>query len=205
MVWMYAFQTSAATSHPATDFDALASLLEQKDPATSNHCRRVVHFAESLARRARLGEADLVVVRYAALLHDVGKVRIPSEILEYGGPLNDAQMMLIRQHPRHGEEMLMRVGGSHVAHVARAVGAHHEWFDGGGYPRGLAGSDIPLVARIVAVCDAYDAMTSGRPYAPKRTPGQAVEELIAWAGRQFDPDLVKIFVSMQRFNEEVIR
>jgi HD-GYP domain-containing protein (c-di-GMP phosphodiesterase class II) len=124
-----------------------------------------------------------------ALLHDVGKIRIPSEIINKPGKLDDAERAIIETHTIEGEEMLERVGGL-LGHVGRLVRSCHEHWDGNGYPDRLAGEAIPLVARIVCACDAFSAMTTDRPYRAARTEAEAVEEMVRCAGTQFDPDVV---------------
>ncbi|HVA26897.1 MAG TPA: HD-GYP domain-containing protein [Candidatus Baltobacteraceae bacterium] len=177
----------------------VASLLEQKDVDTAEHCDRVLHYAENLAVAAGVGGDELRVVRRAALLHDIGKVGVPERILNYPGPLSDADRQVVREHAKRGRDILERLPGAHIHAVAEAVGAHHEWYDGSGYPRGLAGETIPRSARIISICDAFDVMTAGRSYRPAWAPERAIEELIACAGRQFDPDLVQRFVAAGAF------
>lgn len=177
----------------------LASLLEQKDEGTAGHCDRVLHYAENLALAVGVGGDELRVVRRAALMHDIGKVGVPEDILNHPGALDAKQMEVVREHAKCGENLLNRLPGSHMHAVAQAVGGHHEWYDGGGYPRGLTGDAIPRAARIISICDAFDVMTAGRAYRPAWSHGRATEELIAFAGRQFDPDLVQMFVSTRAF------
>jgi HD-GYP domain-containing protein (c-di-GMP phosphodiesterase class II) len=128
-------------------------------------------------------------VEFAALLHDVGKVYVPKEIINKRGPLNDREWGVIRRHTLEGEAMLNKIGGA-LSEVGRIVRASHERYDGQGYPDGLAGTTIPIEARIVTACDAYSAMTTDRPYRSARTPTAAIAELYACAGTQFDPDVV---------------
>lgn len=168
----------------------LGDILEADDHYTGMHSRDVV--ALSLAVGAEIGldrtrQRDL---EFAALLHDVGKIHIPKEILNKPGPLDDSEWAVVRQHPVHGEEMLTMVGGT-LAGVGRIVRASHERFDGQGYPDGLAGEDIPVEARIIFACDAYSAMTTDRPYRPARSTEAALAELRRCAGSQFDPKLVE--------------
>lgn len=173
----------------------LATLLRQKDNATSKHCDRVMHYAVRVGTQVGVIGKALDTLRNAALLHDVGKIHVPDDILNYPGPLDATSLALVRTHALRGEEILRRFTDPHVQDIARIAGAHHEWFDGSGYPRGLRGENIPLAARIIAICDAFDAMTAGRQYQPPRSHDAAAEELMAFAGRQFDPRLVSAFVA----------
>lgn len=153
-------------------------------------------FAGRTAAALGLATPRVNALRQAALVHDVGKVHVPDNILNYPGRLDEVSMDLVRAHALRGEEILCRFPGDHMREVATLVGAHHERFDGTGYPRQLRGSAIPLGARIIAVCDAFDAMTAGRCYRPIWNYGRATEELIACAGTQFDPDVVTAFISI---------
>lgn len=153
-------------------------------------------YAGRMAHAMNFAKPAIEAVRHAALVHDVGKVHVPDSILNHPGKLDEASMELVRTHALRGEEILRRFPGPHMREVATLVGAHHERFDGTGYPRGLRGEAIPLGARIISVCDAFDAMTAGRCYRPVWSYGRAVEELIASAGTQFDPDVVTAFISI---------
>jgi HD-GYP domain-containing protein (c-di-GMP phosphodiesterase class II) len=129
-------------------------------------------------------------VEFTALLHDVGKIRVPKEIINKRGTLDPDEWEIVRQHTIEGERMLKRVGGT-LSRVGRFVRSSHEHFDGQGYPDGLAGTAIPTPSRIVAVCDAFNAMTTDRPYRPAMTRTEALEELRRCAGTQFDPTVVE--------------
>ena len=167
---------------------ALLTALQRHDGATGWHSRRV----SLLARRtgAGLGLAGVALddLEEAALVHDVGKLHVPARILRNPGPLSPTEWAVMRRHPEWGAELVSGVAG--LGRHADAVRAHHEHWAGGGYPSGRAGTDIPLTARIIAPCDAYDAMTTERPHAARRSPGEALLELRACAGRQFDPVVV---------------
>ena len=168
---------------------ALLTALQRHDGATGWHSRRV----SLLARRTGallLGPAGagLDDLEEAALVHDAGKLRVPARILRRAGPLSTGEWALVRRHPQWGAELVSDVRG--LDRHADAVYAHHEHWGGGGYPTGCAGTDIPLAARIITACDAYDAMTTERQHAPQRSSGQALAELRACAGRQFDPVVV---------------
>ena len=132
---------------------------------------------------------DLRLTEFVALLHDVGKIRIPSSIINKPGPLDPAEWKVIKTHTIEGERLLRRVGGL-LAEVGTTIRSCHERWDGDGYPDGLAGEDIPLIARIVACCDAYSAMTTDRPYRRALPAETAQAELVANRGRQFDPAVV---------------
>jgi HD-GYP domain-containing protein (c-di-GMP phosphodiesterase class II) len=137
-----------------------------------------------------MGQAAQFVQRmgHAAMLHDVGKLAIPSEILAKGGALSEDEWSVMAQHPVLGEQILRRL--PQLAELAPIVRHEHEHFDGSGYPDGLVGTHIPLGSRIILACDAYAAMTTPRPYRPARSQEEAVAELRAGAGTQFDPDVV---------------
>jgi putative nucleotidyltransferase with HDIG domain len=145
-----------------------------------------------VGERLGLGESDLRTVRYAALLHDIGKIGIPSEILNKPGKLTDEEFEQIKQHTIIGARMLERI--SFFEHVHPLVRSAHERWDGRGYPDALMGASIPLGARIICACDAYHAMTSDRPYQRAMSPAEAVEELRRCSGLQFDPAVVDALV-----------
>jgi two-component system, cell cycle response regulator len=137
------------------------------------------------------GEGDLRQIRLAAELHDVGKTAIPVAILDKAGPLDAHEWTVMRRHPQIGEQIVL--ASPLVASAAAVIRSSHERVDGRGYPDGLAGAEIPLAARIIAVCDAFDAMTSDRPYRAAISERAAVGELRAQAGSQFDPRVVDAF------------
>lgn len=174
----------------------LTSLLAHKDGRTAAHSSRVRRYAVRTAHVLGLSKSAVGIVRQAAVLHDIGKVHIPNEILTHPGKLDAASMALLRSHALRGEEILQRFPGRSMREVATLTGTHHERFDGSGYPRGLSGHAIPLGARIIAVCDAFDAMTAARSYQRPWSREHAIEELIARAGTQFDPDVVAAFLSI---------
>jgi HD-GYP domain-containing protein (c-di-GMP phosphodiesterase class II) len=138
--------------------------------------------------------AELATLRQAAELHDVGKLAIPEEILNKPGPLSEDEWEFVRRHTVIGERILNAAPALEVA--ATIVRSTHERWDGTGYPDQLAGEAIPVAARIIAVCDAFDAMTSSRPYAPARTPQEAIRELVRCSGTQFDPTVVNAFAAV---------
>ena len=172
---------------------ALASALESKDTGTRQHSQRVQRYAIELARAV---DADLLEdpsTEYGFLLHDVGKIGIPDLILQKPEPLTSAETRLMKTHTVLGEQVLSGVAFFHGEGL-RIVRSHHERWDGDGYPDGLAGTDIPLAARVFAVADALDAITSDRPYRQARRWVDAGRELVQQSGKQFDPDVVGAFV-----------
>jgi HD-GYP domain-containing protein (c-di-GMP phosphodiesterase class II) len=164
---------------------ALASLLDLRDGYTGQHSGTVVALCEQVARRVGVTGDELEHLRIAAHLHDLGKIGVPDQILHKPGPLNDTEWAIMREHPVWGARALETIPGFRAA--ARAVRHHHERWDGGGYPDGLAGEDIPIGARVIAVCDAYEAMTSTRPYRPALAEAVARVRVVAGTGSQFDP------------------
>jgi HD-GYP domain-containing protein (c-di-GMP phosphodiesterase class II) len=176
-----------------TALAALTSTVEAKDDYTACHGEDVAVLAERVALRMELSSAQARDVRYAAMLHDLGKVAIPSEILLKPGPLTDEEWVTMRSHAAIGGELVGRIDA--FAHLAPAVRASHERWDGGGYPDGLAGKKIPLAARIIAACDTYDAIITDRPYRPARSTREACEELRRVADTQLDPSVVDAVLS----------
>jgi HD-GYP domain-containing protein (c-di-GMP phosphodiesterase class II) len=172
----------------AAQVEALATALAVWDGQTREHSDTVVELARLTGARMGLDRAELLELELAALLHDVGKLRVPREILRKPGPLSDPERRLMRNHPMWGAELVSGVPGLQA--VALIVRHHHERVDGDGYPSGLAGVRIPVASRIMAVCDAYGAMIETRPYRTARSPGEALVELRAEAGSQFDPAVV---------------
>ena len=170
----------------------LAEALLERDRYTGEHSESVVTLAAEVARGLGLDEIEIERVRSAALLHDIGKVATPDEILNKKGPLDDREWVVMRQHPVVGERILRAIPG--FGSVARIVRHEHERFDGTGYPDGLAGDAIPIGSRIILACDAYHAMTSDRPYRKAMSHAEAIEEIAAGAGRQFDPDVTGMLI-----------
>ena len=167
---------------------ALVRALEAKDAHTRGHSDRVAEFARALA--AEIDGPDTELVHLGAQLHDIGKIGIRSTVLRKPGPLTATEVEHIRAHPAIGEQILAPMLDERV--ILDIVRHHHERWDGRGYPDGLAGEAIPLAARIVAVADAFDAMTTARTYRPPRTAAQAVAEIEAEAGAQFDPAIAGV-------------
>lgn len=173
--------------------ELLVSLLEKVDPLYAGHSRGTALLSDMLTRRLGLSGADRRGIHFGALLHDIGKMRLPPELLQSDAPLSDEQRAMLRRHPALGLEMLKPI--SLWQDVLPIVHAHHERWDGSGYPLGLKGDEIPLGARVVAVAEAYDAMTRGPHAAPALDEGDALAELERCAGSQFEPQLVRLFAA----------
>jgi HD-GYP domain-containing protein (c-di-GMP phosphodiesterase class II) len=167
----------------------LGDIIEADDEYTGSHSRGVVELVCGVADVLELSPVQRTQAEFTALLHDVGKIRIPKEIIQKPEPLTPEERALIQTHTLEGELILTQVGGTlkEVGHIVRSC---HEWWDGGGYPDRLAGEDIPLIARIVCCCDAWSAMTTDRPYRSALTADAAIAELRACSGTQFDPRVV---------------
>lgn len=182
--------------------ETLAFLVEAKDVGTRRHLDRTRDLAMALARIIDPELAARPETSHAFLLHDIGKVGIPERLLTKRGPLSPSEWEVMRSHP---------VVGAHIVTPIRILGDgvdvvrfHHERYDGRGYPSGLAGTDIPLSARIFSVADAFDAMTSDRPYRAARSADRAVEEIRRCSGTQFDPEIVEAFVLLSKTNETLL-
>jgi HD-GYP domain-containing protein (c-di-GMP phosphodiesterase class II) len=171
-----------------TTLTALMSTVEAKDDYTACHEEQVGELAQRVAVRLGVSQARAADVRHAALLHDVGKVAIPSEILLKPAPLTDEEWVTMRRHAEIGGALVARIPA--FAHLAAAVRASHERWDGGGYPDGLGGERIPLAARIIAACDTYEAIVTDRPYRPARELDAAARELVRVSGTQLGPAVV---------------
>jgi len=178
--------------------ETLMHALEAKDPQTRLHSERVAEIARDLAKKVKNGdEAYAQAVYRAARLHDIGKIGIPEFVLLKPGPLTPEEREAIEKHPEFGVEMLKP--GAKVAFeplVYHVLLHHHERWDGRGYPKRLAGHEIPEEARIVGLADAYEAMTAGRPYRKAKTPEEALKEIQELSGIQFDPRLVEAFTEL---------
>jgi HD-GYP domain-containing protein (c-di-GMP phosphodiesterase class II) len=173
----------------------LGDVVEADDAYTGSHSRGVVELSLAVSDRLGLGFEQRRNVEFAALLHDVGKIAVPNEIINKEGPLDEAEWKVMKQHTIEGERMLKRIGGV-LAEVGRIVRASHEDFDGSGYPDGLAGEEIPVEARIVTCCDAFSAMTTTRSYRKAMGTEAALAELKRCAGTQFDPQVVAVLIEL---------
>jgi HD-GYP domain-containing protein (c-di-GMP phosphodiesterase class II) len=172
----------------------LGDMIEADDAYTGSHSRDVVELVLAVSERLGLGSDEQRMAEFTALLHDVGKLRIPSTIINKPGPLDDEERALMNTHTILGQEMLERAGGL-LGEVGPLVRSCHEHWDGNGYPDGLAGEDIPLVARIVCTCDAWNAMRTDRPYRRALSLEDATAELRTCAGTQFDPRVVEALLA----------
>jgi HD-GYP domain-containing protein (c-di-GMP phosphodiesterase class II) len=176
----------------------LGDVVEADDGYTGEHSRDVVELTLAVVDELGLSERDRRDAEFAALLHDVGKLRIPNEIINKPGPLTPEEFEVVKRHTIEGERLLHRVGGL-LGEIGKIVRSCHERYDGSGYPDGLAGDEIPVVARIVACCDAYNAMTTDRSYRKAMPREDAFAELRRGAGTQFDPEVVKaLLTSVER-------
>jgi HD-GYP domain-containing protein (c-di-GMP phosphodiesterase class II) len=181
-----------------TTVKALASALELRDDATGSHAERVTRLALQIAQLLDPGLVADPQLEYGFLLHDLGKIGVPDAILLKPGPLTAREQDMMRDHPILGERIVARV--PYLRGVARqVVAAHHERWDGTGYPRRLRGLQIPPGARIFAVADAFDAMTNERPYRAAIKPEFALEEIKRCSGTQFEPLVVEVFLSLEEF------
>lgn len=171
---------------------ALLTALEARDVETQSHSQRVSTYAEVIAKDFNLDYNELMIVRIGALFHDIGKIGIPDRILRKPSRLTPEERLEIQKHPVIGEKIILGIEG--MEKVAEIVRGHHENFDGTGYPDGLAGDNIPLGARITTVSDCFEAMVSPRVYSKGRSVEEAIAELKRCAGKQFDPEIVEIFL-----------
>jgi putative nucleotidyltransferase with HDIG domain len=174
---------------------SLASALSNHDRKTRGHSERTRAYTDLLAEEMRLPESDRDRLRWAALLHDVGKLEVPGEILNKDSRLDEHEWELIRQHPVHGMRLIAPIA-AWLGPWAQTIEHHHERWDGSGYPYGLAGEKIALGARIVAVADSYDVITSGRSYQPSRAHSEARREVATYSGTQFDPKVVRALMNI---------
>ena len=175
---------------------ALSRAIEARDPHSSGHAARVLVMAEVVAARLGWDEAETEVLRMAAALHDIGKLAVSEKILRKPGPLDEAELEEMRRHPEEGARMVALVKA--LAPAVAGVLYHHERWDGDGYPVGLEGDAIPGEARVLAVVDAFDAMTTERAYRRAWSVQRALAELERCAGSQFDPEIVAVFVAAWR-------
>jgi diguanylate cyclase (GGDEF)-like protein len=188
---MYAQKSRGRTSAGRQSTEVLLQVLSERDPALGTHLDDVTYLCSAVAGQLGLSDEEITPLLQAAALHDVGKAAIPDSILNKPGPLDEEEWEFMRRHTLIGERILSAAPA--LSEAARLVRASHERWDGAGYPDGLAGKHIPLGARIIAVCDAFDAMTSARPYRDVIEAAAALAELRRCAGRQFDPDVVNAF------------
>ena len=183
--------------------EALGDALDLKDAETQGHSKRVTAYTIQIARAMGMGPESIRTLARGAFLHDIGKMAIPDAILRKPQHLTREETELMKEHSYLGYRMLKKI--TFLAEAADIVYAHQEHWDGGGYPRGLKGEEIPLGARIFAIADTLDAMTSDRPYRPARSVEDARKEIVTWAGRQFDPQVVSVFLSIPAAMWEELR
>jgi putative nucleotidyltransferase with HDIG domain len=174
--------------------EALGDALDLKDRETEGHSKRVTAFTIAIARAMGLPREQINTIARGAFLHDIGKMAIPDKILNKPGKLEPDEMTIMKEHAYHGYQIVKKI--PFLAEAAEIVYSHQERFDGTGYPRELKGDKIPLGSRIFSVADTLDAITSDRPYRAAQSLQAAREEIAKWSGRQFDPDVVKVFLEM---------
>jgi putative nucleotidyltransferase with HDIG domain len=172
----------------------LAATIDAKDPYTHGHSERVSQMAVQLAKKTGFAETEIEYIEYAAILHDIGKIGIEDRILGKKDKLTDEEYEKIKEHPVIGAGIIESI--EFLKKCSKTVLHHHERFDGKGYPDGLTGEEIPKTARLLAIVDAYDAMSSDRPYRTKLSPQDILNELENETGKQFDPNMVKVFISL---------
>jgi putative nucleotidyltransferase with HDIG domain len=180
----------------ATELLALVAALNHHDPLTRGHSERVRALSDLLAAQLQLEDEDREKVRWAALLHDIGKLRVPGEILRKPGKPTADEWKLLKTHPAEGLDLIRGPIADWLGDWARAIGEHHEQFDGSGYPSGLSGTDISYAGRLVAVADVFDVITAARSYKKPMTVQEARLEITRCAGTQFDPDMVRAFLQI---------
>ncbi len=173
---------------------SLSRYIDTQVSSSGRHSAQVANWVKSLARRLLMDEKEVNAVYWASLLHDIGKISVPTDVLSKEGPLSENEWSLMRLHPTVGANIVKML--KTIEHIAPFIHYHQEKFDGSGYPYGLHGEEIPLGARIVAVADAYEAMTSDRYYCKARTHDEAILELRRMEGQHFDPAVVEAFVAV---------
>jgi HD-GYP domain-containing protein (c-di-GMP phosphodiesterase class II) len=198
---MYALKHSGRVPAERQSSDVLLQVLTERHPDLGDHADGVAELASATGRRLGLTDEEISELALAGRMHDIGKAAVPDEILDKSGPLDAAEWDIMRRHPEIGERILRAAPA--LARVASLVRSSHERFDGTGYPDRLAGEEIAIGARVVAVCDAFDAIISERPYATRRTPQQAASELRRCAGTQFDPAVVDAFLAVLSARSEL--
>ncbi|MEW9555746.1 HD-GYP domain-containing protein [Nonomuraea sp. NPDC050783] len=189
--WAFGQYHAQQRSYDAT-IAALCQAVETKDYYTRGHCTRVSHASSMIAQEIGMGLERVRAIRYAGMLHDVGKLGVPTKVLQKEGPLTEEEFAAIQLHPMRGLEIVRGIGFLDEAYAG--IMHHHEKHDGTGYPMGLAGDEIPEFAKVIAVADAFDSMTSDRSYRGARPVHEAIEELRKSAGTHFDPVMVDAFI-----------
>jgi len=171
---------------------ALSEALDARDKYTAGHSRRVMEYSVGIAKRMKLPENDIYSLKISALLHDIGKIGVPDVILHKQSVMSDKEFAVIKKHPGIGANILKAIGT--FKDLVPVVYHHHERFDGKGYPNGIYGEQIPLFARIIAIADSFDAITSTRPYRKALHIEKALVEIELNGGKQFDPSISNVFI-----------
>lgn len=180
----------------------LSAIIEMRDPQTSGHSERVGHYAAMLGKRLKLPRERIDDLHVAGLFHDIGKMGVSEEILQKRRPLSASEFVKVKEHPVKGYDIAVKANLPDF--VAQAIQHHHEWYNGSGYPQGLKGDEIPVSARILAIADCFDAMTSERVYRTSFSVERALDEIVGGAGTQFDPRMIEAFIEVIRhMNPEV--
>jgi len=174
----------------------IAASLDARDPYTMGHSKRVARMACALGQRLGMGEAELSDLEREAIFHDIGKIQTPDDVLLKGESLSRAEEEQMKSHPVDGTEILRMAPFLH--RYIPVVRAHHEWYNGDGYPDGIKGDKIPLHAQLIALADAFDAMTVDRPYREALSTEEAIDEILQFRGTQFSPELADAFAKMVR-------
>ena len=183
-----------------TSVRTLISLINAKDRYTFGHSERVVFYSRMLAKKLNFSKRQTMILIYAAYMHDIGKMNIGKDILMKTTPLTDEEWEILKRHPQDSVDIISPI--KELKYVEPIILHHHERYDGTGYPDGLKGEDIPYIARMLAVVDSFDAMTSNRPYKNKKTYVQAIKEIERCSGTQFDPCIAKVFIEVIKENEK---
>lgn len=191
--WAYKLYIEMRKEHLGI-IQAMAAAVEARDPYTEKHSKRMAEYAMATARELGLSIYYSEIVRYATILHDIGKIGVSDQILSKNGPLNEKEWDEIKKHSIIGAEILTQINS--FSEPSKLIYHHHERYNGGGYPNGLKGEEIPLGSRIIAVVDAYDAMISRRPYREAMSREEAIAELKKNAGKQFDKKVVEAFLKV---------
>ena len=173
---------------------AIANTIDAKDEDTNGHSRRVAYYSRAIAARMGYDQNTVAQIYQTALLHDVGKIGVPDAVLKKAGKLTEEEYAQIKEHTNIGADILSAI--STIDYIADGARYHHERYDGSGYPKGLVGEEIPVIGRIIAVADVYDALTSRRCYKKEMDQEVVKQEIIKGAGTQFDPDVVKVFAQL---------
>ncbi|MEO0185202.1 MAG: HD domain-containing phosphohydrolase, partial [candidate division WOR-3 bacterium] len=171
---------------------ALVQAIEMRDPCTKGHSLSVANMAKEIAEKLDMSAKELELIEFAGLLHDVGKIVVSEDILQKPGPLSNEEWLIMKKHPLYSAEIIKPV--KNLSDISEWIKYHHERWDGSGYPEGLKGETIPIYSRILAICDAYSAMTEKRPYRDGFTKDKARNEIMENSGKQFDPEIVEIFL-----------